>query len=112
MAHPILPNDPKAEEITEGKNEPTFKLDEPVTTVLNVNPLTNDEEDSLSFVVLGRDSVEAQASLLASYTDLQQKSMSIVYASQFYFISRLTIYFKIENKCLFLYRIISQWCHQ
>ncbi|XP_018309199.1 optineurin isoform X1 [Mycetomoellerius zeteki] len=88
MAHPILPNDPKAEEITEGKNEPTFKLDEPVTTVLNVNPLTNDEEDSLSFVVLGRDSVEAQASLLASYTDLQQKSMSIDYKSM---VSSMTV---------------------
>ncbi|KAG5325245.1 MOS1T transposase, partial [Pseudoatta argentina] len=79
MAHPILPNDPKAEEITR-ENELSFKLDEPVTMALN--PLTNiDEEDSLSFVVLGRDSVEAQASLLASYTDLQQKSMSIDYKS-------------------------------
>ncbi|XP_018059198.1 PREDICTED: hyaluronan-mediated motility receptor-like isoform X1 [Atta colombica] len=81
MARPILPNDPKAEEIT-GGNEPSFKLDEPVTMALNINPLINiDEEDSLSFVVLGRDSVEAQASLLASYTDLQQKSMSIDYKS-------------------------------
>jgi len=79
MARPILPNDPKAEEII-GGNELSFKLDEPVTMALNINPLINiDEEDSLSFVVLGRDSVEAQASLLASYTDLQQKSMSIVH---------------------------------
>ncbi|XP_018352173.1 PREDICTED: girdin-like [Trachymyrmex septentrionalis] len=89
MDHPILPNDSKAEEITEG-NEPSFKLDEPVTITLNVNPLTNvnDEEESLSFVVLGSDSVEAQASLLASYTDLQQKSMSIDYKS---WVSSMTI---------------------
>ncbi|XP_070529673.1 optineurin isoform X3 [Cardiocondyla obscurior] len=40
-----------------------------------------DEEDSLSFIVLGADSVEAQASLLASYVDIQQKSMAIDYTS-------------------------------
>ncbi|XP_018402063.1 PREDICTED: centromere-associated protein E-like [Cyphomyrmex costatus] len=64
------------------KNKLSFKLDEPVTTALNVNPLTDvNKEDSLSFVVLGQDSLEAQASLLASYTDLQQKSMLIDYES-------------------------------
>lgn len=77
---PEKPDHPKAEEITAEKKEFSFKLDEPVTMALNI-PLTNvgsNEEDSLSFIVLGKDSVEAQASLLASYVDIQQKSMSIV----------------------------------
>jgi len=67
------------EETVENK-ELSFKLDEPITTALNIRPFINvkDEEDSLSFIVLGKDSVEAQASLLASYVDIQQKSMSIV----------------------------------
>lgn len=80
---PEKPDHPKAEEITAEKKEFSFKLDEPVTMALNI-PLTNvgsNEEDSLSFIVLGKDSVEAQASLLASYVDIQQKSMSIDYKS-------------------------------
>jgi len=74
----------EAEEITVENKELSFKLDEPITahlvpTALNIRPFINiKEEDSLSFVVLGKDSVEAQASLLASYVDIQQKSMSIV----------------------------------
>jgi len=79
------------EESTVENKEFSFKLDEPITTALNIHPFINvKEEDSLSFVVLGKDSVEAQASLLASYVDIQQKSMSIVSILQFYFISRLT----------------------
>ncbi|KAL6429398.1 hypothetical protein ACFW04_008226 [Cataglyphis niger] len=68
-----------------GNNEPLFKLDEPVTTALNISSTTTNnfnDEDSLSFVVLGKDSVDAtQASVLASYVDIQQKSMSIDYTS-------------------------------
>lgn len=38
-----------------------------------------DTDDTLSFVVLGKDSLDAiQASSLASYVDIQQKSMSVV----------------------------------
>lgn len=91
---PAQSEHPKAEEVTAGNKEPLFKLDEPVTTALNINPLTNvsaNEEDSLSFIVLGKDSVEAQASLLASYVDIQQKSMSIVCTLQFYVTSQLTV---------------------
>lgn len=66
-------------------NEPLFKLNEPVSTVLNSTTSNNfnvSDEDSLSFVVLGKDSVEAtQASVLASYVDIQQKSMSVDYTS-------------------------------
>ncbi|GAB1859378.1 hypothetical protein CAJAP_00457 [Camponotus japonicus] len=66
-------------------SKPLFKLDEPVSTVLNSTTTNNfdiNDEDSLSFVVLGKDSVEAtQASVLASYVDIQQKSMSIDYTS-------------------------------
>lgn len=78
---PIKSENPKAEEATARNKELSFKLDEPVTSALNISPLTNvsaNEEDSLSFVVLGKDSVEAQASLLASYVDIQQKSMAVV----------------------------------
>ncbi|XP_050456704.1 putative autophagy-related protein 11 isoform X2 [Cataglyphis hispanica] len=68
-----------------GNNEPLFKLDEPVTTALNISSTTTNnfnDEDSLSFVVLGKDSIDAtQASVLASYVDIQQKSMSIDYTS-------------------------------
>ncbi|XP_011691264.1 PREDICTED: flagellar attachment zone protein 1 isoform X2 [Wasmannia auropunctata] len=82
---PVQPENPKAEGIAEEKkNFVSFKLDEPVTTALNISPLTNvsaNEGESLSFVVLGKDSVEAQATLLASYVDIQQKSMSIDYKS-------------------------------
>ncbi|XP_072764180.1 uncharacterized protein [Anoplolepis gracilipes] len=69
------------------KNEPSFKLNEPVNTGLNISSTTTNnfnfsDEDSLSFVVLGKDSVDAaQASVLASYVDIQQKSMSVDYAS-------------------------------
>lgn len=63
-------------------SKPLFKLDEPVSTALNSTTANNfdiNDDDSLSFVVLGKDSVEAtQASVLASYVDIQQKSMSIV----------------------------------
>jgi len=101
----------EAEETVESK-ELSFKLDEPITTALNIRPFVNvKEEDSLSFVVLGKDSVEAQASLLASYVDIQQKSMSIVSILQFYFISRLTIYFKVGSKNLLPSRITNRWCH-
>lgn len=68
-----------------GNNEPLFKLDVPVTIPLNISSTNNfnvNDEDSLSFVVLGKDSVDAtQASVLASYVDIQQKSMSIDYTS-------------------------------
>lgn len=71
-------------------SKPLFKLEEPVSTVLNSTTTNNfdiNDEDSLSFVVLGKDSVEAtQASVLASYVDIQQKSMSIVCILQSYFI--------------------------
>ncbi|CAL1682269.1 unnamed protein product [Lasius platythorax] len=71
-------------------NKPSFKLDEPVTTVLNINSMklsmtpnnfSVNDENSLSFVVLGKDSVDAQASALASYVDIQQKCMSVDYKS-------------------------------
>lgn len=79
-------------------NEPLFKLNEPVSTVLNSTTSNNfnvSDEDSLSFVVLGKDSVEAtQASVLASYVDIQQKSMSVVSILQFYFILFNFIIFK------------------
>lgn len=91
---PAQPERPKEEEVTAETKELLFKLDEPVTTALNISPLTNasaNEEDSLSFIVLGKDSVEAQASLLASYVDIQQKSMSIVCTLQFYFTIIVTI---------------------
>ncbi|XP_011636667.1 myosin-11 isoform X2 [Pogonomyrmex barbatus] len=81
---PTQLENPKASKINVENNEPLFKLDEPVTTTLNINPLTNistNENDSLSFIVLGKDSVDVQASLLASYVDIQQKSMSIDYKS-------------------------------
>lgn len=45
------------------------------------------EAEAMSFIVLGKDSLDAiQASSLASYVDIQQKSMSIVCLSQFYII--------------------------
>ncbi|XP_011879677.1 PREDICTED: optineurin [Vollenhovia emeryi] len=75
---PARSEDPKADTRAEDK-KPLFKLDGPVTTVLNSSNVSANEEDSLSFVVLGKDSVEAQASLLASYVDIQQKGMSIDY---------------------------------
>lgn len=60
-----------------------FKLDEDAplyfkTAVKDV--CTTDEDDtSLSFVVLGKDSLDTiQQSSLASYVDIQQKCMSIV----------------------------------
>ena len=43
---------------------------------------TDDTDDSLSFVVLGKDSLDSiKASSLASYGDIQQKSMSLDYNS-------------------------------
>lgn len=62
-----------------------FKLDEPVTTALSTNTMTmsnlgiDDEAETLSFVVLGKNSLDAiQASSLASYVDIQKKSMAVV----------------------------------
>lgn len=83
-----------------GNNEPLFKLDEPVTTALNISSTTTNnfnDEDSLSFVVLGKDSVDAtQASVLASYVDIQQKSMSIVCILQYYLIKFYFILFYLS----------------
>lgn len=110
---PMEPENLKTEEIAAGNKEPSFKLNEPVTMALNISPLVNvdaNEDESLSFIVLGKDSVEAQASLLASYVDIQQKSMSIVRISQFNFYL-MTVDFEIENKNIFSCRITSQWCH-
>lgn len=100
---------PKGNEEKSARNkELTFKLDEPVTTALNISPLSNvNEDESLSFIVLGKDSLEAQASLLASYVDIQQKSMSIVRTLQFHFISRL-IYFEMGNGSISPCRITSR----
>ncbi|XP_070151799.1 optineurin isoform X2 [Polyergus mexicanus] len=65
-----------------GNNKPLFKLDEPVLNISSISNFNVNDEDSLSFVVLGKDSVDAtQASVLASYVDIQQKSMSIDYTS-------------------------------
>lgn len=84
-------------------NKPSFKLDEPVTTVLNINSMklsmtpnncSVNDENSLSFVVLGKDSVDAQASALASYVDIQQKCMSVVCILQSCFILFYFILFK------------------
>lgn len=74
----VQPENSKTKEIT--AEELSFKLDEPVTA-LNISSLTNssaNDENSVSFVVIGKDSMEAQASLLSSFVDIQQKSMSIV----------------------------------
>ncbi|XP_012228357.1 optineurin-like isoform X2 [Linepithema humile] len=81
------------EEIPAMKNELLFKLNEPVTTALNISSMAtmNSSNDgaSLSFVVLGKDSMEnVQASLLASYVDIQQKSMAVDYKTM---ISSLSI---------------------
>lgn len=87
------------DEIPVMKNELSFKLNEPVTTALNTSLMTTinntSDDGSLSFVVLGKDSMEnVQASSLASYVDIQQKSMSVVSILQFYFIF---VYFKIKK---------------
>ncbi|XP_012532491.1 optineurin isoform X2 [Monomorium pharaonis] len=81
---PVQSESRKVMEISAENKELSFKLDEPVTTVLNssfLNDVNGSEDESLSFIVLGKDSVDAQASLLASYVDIQQKSMSIDYKS-------------------------------
>ena len=62
-----------------------FKLDDDSSAYSNA-ALTSfnvvDTDDTLSFVVLGKDSLDAiQASSLASYVDIQQKSMSVDYNS-------------------------------
>ncbi|XP_034178161.1 uncharacterized protein LOC117603281 isoform X1 [Osmia lignaria lignaria] len=62
-----------------------FKLDDDTSAYSNA-ALTSfnvvDTDDTLSFVVLGKDSLDAiQASSLASYVDIQQKSMSVDYNS-------------------------------
>ncbi|XP_011171387.2 myosin-2 heavy chain isoform X1 [Solenopsis invicta] len=82
MEPDVKPENSKVQKMSVNDKELSFRLDEPVTTALNVNSLTNAVEDeSLSFIVLGKDSVEAQTSLLASYIDIQQKCMSIDYKS-------------------------------
>lgn len=110
---PEKPGLPKEEEIATGNKAFAFKLDEPVTTALNI-PSTSitsaNEDDSLSFIVLGKDSVEAQASLLASYVDIQQKSMSIVRTSPLHFY--LTINPKMGNENIFPRRTTSRWCRR
>ncbi|XP_020290551.1 golgin subfamily A member 6-like protein 4 isoform X2 [Pseudomyrmex gracilis] len=86
--------DNKNEEKDVKNNIPSFKLNDPVTvlntslmtTSDNFTPSCNQDNSSLSFVILGKDSMdiqdaEAQASLLASYVDIRQKSMSIDYKS-------------------------------
>ncbi|XP_046836242.1 WD repeat-containing protein 87-like isoform X1 [Vespa crabro] len=68
--------------------KPRFKLDEPVSTNFLPNiELTKsedslDDSDTLSFVILGKKSLDSiQASSLATYSDIQQKCMSIDYNS-------------------------------
>lgn len=59
-----------------------FKLDEEASLYSKAaisNFCDVDSDDSLSFVVLGKDSLNSiQQSSLASYVDIQQKCMSIV----------------------------------
>ncbi|XP_015190329.1 PREDICTED: kinesin-related protein 4-like [Polistes dominula] len=69
--------------------KPRFKLDEPVSTnVFSKVDLTksedslDDDSNTLSFVILGKKSLDSiQASSIATYTDIQQKCMSIDYNS-------------------------------
>ncbi|XP_076751545.1 uncharacterized protein LOC143423825 isoform X2 [Xylocopa sonorina] len=66
--------------INNGKAE--FKLDEDAPLCTLTNFCTDDSDDTLSFVVLGKDSLDSiQQSSIASYVDIQQKCMSIDYNS-------------------------------
>ncbi|KAK2588939.1 hypothetical protein KPH14_001794 [Odynerus spinipes] len=72
--------------INNGK--PRFKLDEPISTTfypkieLTKTDHSLDDSDTLSFVILGKKSLDSiQASSLATYTDIQRKCMSIDYNS-------------------------------
>ncbi|XP_043499754.1 uncharacterized protein PFB0145c-like isoform X2 [Polistes fuscatus] len=71
--------------INNGK--PRFKLDEPVSTnFFSKVDLTKSEnsldDNTLSFVILGKKSLDSiQASSIATYSDIQQKCMSIDYNS-------------------------------
>lgn len=65
--------------------KPKFKLDEPISTnflpnvELTKSETSLDDSDTLSFVILGKKSLDSiQASSLATYSDIQQKCMSIV----------------------------------
>ncbi|EFN88493.1 hypothetical protein EAI_03122 [Harpegnathos saltator] len=58
-----------------------FKLGDTSQFITN-NDGSDGEAETMSFVVLGKDSLDAiQASSLASYVDIQQKSMSVDYNS-------------------------------
>lgn len=68
--------------------KPKFKLDEPISTnflpnvELTKSETSLDDSDTLSFVILGKKSLDSiQASSLATYSDIQQKCMSIDYNS-------------------------------
>lgn len=106
----IQDNEDKGKDVK--NNIPSFKLHDPVT-VLNTSLMTTsdnctpscNQDNSLSFVILGKDSMdaEAQASLLASYVDIRQKSMSIVrIAVLFYCISYSSLMNKKLKQDLFL----------
>ncbi|CAL7950210.1 unnamed protein product [Xylocopa violacea] len=59
-----------------------FKLDEDAPLCTLTNFCDDDSDDTLSFVVLGKDSLDSiQQSSIASYVDIQQKCMSIDYNS-------------------------------
>ncbi|XP_046744366.1 optineurin isoform X2 [Diprion similis] len=79
--------------LTMEHGRPRFKLDEPVTSQIGLSmpgsglttfpaaPITLDQDEE-SFVVLGRDSMNSiQTSSMASYAQIQQKSMSTDYSS-------------------------------
>lgn len=76
-----------------------FILDDDTCPCLNAAPSNFsviDESDTVSFVVLGQNSLDTiQASSLASYIDIQQKSMSLV-----------CIYYLIHNSCLIFHIIL------
>ncbi|KAI4503405.1 hypothetical protein M0802_001627 [Mischocyttarus mexicanus] len=68
--------------------KPRFKLDEPVSTNffskvdLTKSKNSLDDSSTLSFVILGKKSLDSiQASSIATYSDIQQKCMSIDYNS-------------------------------
>lgn len=68
--------------------KPRFKLDEPVSTNffskvdLTKSEDSLDDSNTLSFVILGKKSLDSiQASSIATYSDIQQKCMSIDYNS-------------------------------
>lgn len=87
--------------------QPNFKLNEPVTTPLNAkitvpaDDCNDGDSETLSFEVLGKNSIDIQASSLASYVDIQQKSMEIVCKLLFYFIQ--VAYFNIIKYIFFVY---------